>query len=106
MRLQLAEDPGPLAPTISEDARHCQPGVVVQDRARHATEELEADAMPFAEGFVALRRISLHQTGVAVWQVHREEVDLLLYSADHCQRFTEVDLRMSWIVAQRHEHLA
>jgi hypothetical protein len=41
-----------------------------------------------------------------VWQVHREEVDLPFHSADHRQRFTEVDLCVSRIVAQRHEHLA
>ena len=62
--------------------------------------------MPFTEGFRALRRIGLHQAGVAVRQVHREEVDLALDAADYRQRFTEVDLRVSGIVAQRHEHLA
>ena len=39
-------------------------------------------------------------------QIHREEVDLPLLSADHCQRFAKVDLRVSRVVAQRHEHLA
>ena len=106
VRLQLAEDPSPLPPAIAQDARHRQLGVVVQDRARHPAEELEADVVPFAEGFAALRRIGLHQAGVAVRQVHREEVDLPLHPADHRQRFAEVDLRVPGIVAQRHEHLA
>ena len=43
---------------------------------------------------------------VAVRQVHREEVDLPLYPADHRQRFAEVDLRMPGVVAQWHEHFA
>ena len=38
-------------------------------------------------------------------QIHREEVDLPLHSADHCQRFAEVNLCVSRFVAQRHEHL-
>ena len=50
--------------------------------------------------------IGLHQAGVAVRQVHREEVDLPLHPADHRQRFAEVDLRVPRIVSQRHEHLA
>ncbi len=61
--------------------------------------------MPFAEDFAALRRIGLHQAGVAVRQVHRKEVDLLLHPADHRQCFAEVDLRVPRLVSQRHEHL-
>jgi hypothetical protein len=41
-----------------------------------------------------------------VWQVHREEVDLALLACDHRERFAEVDLRVSRIVAQWHKHLA
>jgi hypothetical protein len=66
VRLQLAEDPRPLTLTIAQDARHCQLEVVVQDRTRHAAEELEADVVPFTEGFAALRRIGLYQAAVAV----------------------------------------
>src|ERR1700682_615489 len=104
--LQLAEDFSPQPPAVAQDARHRQLGVVVQDRARHPAEELEADVVPFAEGFATLRRIGLHQTAVAVRQVHRKKMDLLLNSADYSQRFAEVGLRMPRIVAQRHEHLA
>ena len=39
-------------------------------------------------------------------QVHGEEVDLPLHPADLRQRLAKVDLRMSRIMAQRHEHLA
>src|ERR1035441_10529277 len=104
--LQLAEDPRPLTLTIPQDARHRQLEVVVEDRARHPAEELEADVVPFAEGFAALRRIGLHQAAVTVRQVHRKEVYLLLHPADHRQRFAEVDLRVPRIMSQRHEHLA
>jgi hypothetical protein len=72
-------------PAVSQDARHRQLELVVQDRARHTTEELEADAMSVTEGFAALRWIGLHQAAVAVRQIHREEVDLPLHSGDCCQ---------------------
>ena len=52
-----------------------------------------------------LRRIGLHEAGVAVRQVHGKEVDLPFHTADLRQRLAEVDLRMSRIMAQRHEHL-
>src|ERR1035437_4977446 len=100
VRLQLAEDPRPLPPAIAQDARYRQLEVVVQDRARHPAEELEADVVSFAEGFRALPGICLHQAGVAVRQVHRKEVDLPLLPADHRQRFAEVDLRVPWMVSQ------
>src|SRR5208282_3966406 len=81
-------------------------GVVVEDRTRHPAEELEADVVPFAEGFAALGRIGLHQTSIAVRQIHREEVDLALHTCDYRERLAEVGLRMPRIVAQRYEHLA
>src|SRR5215469_531762 len=106
VRLQLTEDSRSQPPAVAQDARHCQLGVVIQDRTRHAAEEVEADPMTITEGLAALRRIGLHQTAVAVRQVHREEVDLALHSANNRERFTEVDLSMSRIVPQGHEHLA
>ena len=39
-------------------------------------------------------------------QIHREEVDLALLTRDHRERFAEVDLCVSGVVAQWHEHLA
>ena len=106
MGLQFTEDSSALTGAIPENARHRQLEVVVEDRSRHSAEELEAHVVPFAKRFAALRRVGLHQTCVAVRQIHREEVDLALLACDHRQRFTEVDLRVSRIVAQRHEHLA
>ena len=61
--------------------------------------------MPGAERLRRLRRIGLHEAGIAVRQVHREEVDLPLYPADHRQRFAEVNLRVPGIMPQWHEHL-
>jgi hypothetical protein len=53
----------------------------------------------FTEGLGALRRIGLHQASIAVRQIHREEVDLALLTRDHRERFAEVDLCVSGIVA-------
>ena len=97
--LQFTEGPRALAPAVSQDARHRQLAVVVEDRTRHPAEELEADVVPFAEGFAGLGRISLHQASVAVRQIHREEVDFAFLTCDYRERFAEVDLRVSRFVA-------
>ena len=106
MRLQLAEHARSLSHPVAQDARHRQRRVVVQDRARHLAEELERGVVPVTERFGGLRRIGLHETGVAVRQVHRKEVDLALDPGDLRQRLTKIHLRMARIVPQRHEYLA
>ena len=106
MGLQLAEHARPLSHPVAQDARHRQLRVVVQDRARHLAEELERGVVPVTERFGGLRRIGLHETGVAVRQVHRKEVDLALDPGDLRQRLAKIHLRMARIVPQRHEHLA
>src|SRR5207253_376986 len=104
--LQFTEDSSALPGAIAEDACNRQLGVVVEDRPRYSAKELEADIVTFTEGLGALRRIGLHQASIAVRQIHREEVDLALLTRDHRERFAEVDLCVSGIVAQWHEHLA
>ena len=106
MGLQFTEDSSALPGAIAEDACNRQLGVVVEDRPRYSAKELEADIVTLTEGLGALRRIGLHQASIAVRQIHREEVDLALLTRDHRERFAEVDLCVSGIVAQWHEHLA
>ena len=65
-----------------------------------------AAVWPSTERLRRLLRIGLHEASVAVRQVKREEVDLLLHTADLRQRLAEVDLRMARIMAQRYKHLA
>jgi hypothetical protein len=98
MRLQLAEHPRPLSPAISQDACDRDLGVVVQNRPRHLAEELERRGVARAERLRRLRRIGLHEPGIAVRQVWREEMDLPLHPADHCPRLAEVRLRMARFV--------
>ena len=106
MRLQLAEHARPLAHPITQDVRHRQRGVVVQDRARHLAEEVERGVVPVAERFGGLRRIGSYKTRVAVRQVHRKEVDLAFHPGDLRQRLAKIHLRMAGIVPQWHEYLA
>ena len=106
VRLQLAEHARPLPGAVAQDARHRQLGVVIQDRHRHAAEERERRHLPGTERLRRLRRIRLHEPGVAVRQVHGKEVDLAFHPADHRQRLAKVGLSMPGVVAQRHEHLA
>jgi hypothetical protein len=106
MRLQLAEGARALPAPIAQDPRDRQLGVVIQDRCRHLAEERERRNVTGTERLRRLRRIGLHKTGIAVRQVHGEEVDLPFHPADHRQRLAEVSLRMPGVVPQRHEHLA
>lgn len=70
-------------------------GVVVQNRLRHLAEELERRSVARAKRLRRLRRIGLHEAGIAVRQVHSEEMDLLLHPADDRPRLAEVRLRMA-----------
>src|SRR5215813_3233267 len=69
-------------------------------------EELECGVVPVTERFGGLRRIGLHETRVAVWQVHRKEMDLALDPGDLRQSLAKIHLRVARIVPQRHEYLA
>src|SRR6516225_4831177 len=91
--------PGRMPPTS-------QPGVVVEDRARHLAEKTKRRIVPIAERFGGFLRIGPDETGVAVRQVHRKKVDLAFDPRDLCQSLAKIHLRMTGIVLQRHKHLA
>ena len=61
--------------------------------------------MAVAERLRRLRRIGLHEAGIAVRQIEGKKVDLLEYTADYRQGFAKVHLGMARRVMQRHEHL-
>ena len=61
--------------------------------------------MPVEKGLGRLRRIGLHEPGVALGKVHHEQMNLLRHPADHRHRFAEVDLRMAGRMDERDEHL-
>ena len=73
---------------------------------RHLAEERKRTVVTIAECFGGLRRIGLHETGIAVRQIHRKKVDLALDPCDLRQRLAKIHLRMARIVPQRNEHLA
>jgi hypothetical protein len=106
VRLQLGEGAGPPPLAAAQDAGHRQPGVVVEDRARHAAEEGEGRVVPVEEGLDPLGRVGLDEAGVRVRQVEAEEVDLAPLAADHRHRLAEVDLGVAGRVGERDEHLA
>src|SRR5271170_6626969 len=105
VRLQLGEHPRPLPLAVTEDARHRDLGVVIQDRLWHAAEECKRPNVAVAEGFRRLCRIADHEAGVRVRQIKSEKVDLALYAADDADRFTKICLSMPWRMHQRYEHL-
>ena len=105
MRPQLGEAAAALARAVAEEARHRQPGVVVEDGARHAAEEAERGVVAVEEGLGPLRRVGLDEARVGVRQVEAEEVDLASLAADHRHRLAEVGLGMAGRMGQRHEHL-
>src|SRR5262252_6074172 len=106
MRLQLAEYPRALTHPAAQDARHRQPGVVVEDRARHLAEKTKRRVVSVAERFGGFLRIGPHKTSVAVRQLHRKKVDLAFDPRDLCQGLAKIHLRMTGIVLQRYKHLA
>jgi len=106
VRLQLAEHPRPLSCSVAQDPGYGDLGVIVENRLRNAAEERERRGVAGAKCLRRLLRIGLHEAGVAVRKVKREEVDLPFHPADLSQRLAEVDLRMSRIMAQRYKHLA
>jgi hypothetical protein len=79
---------------------------VVHDERVLTAEEREGGNVTGTERFRRLRRVDLHKTGIAVRQVHGEEVDRPLHPADHRQRRAEINLRMPGVVPEQHKHLA
>src|SRR5665811_213551 len=80
--------------------------IIVEDRQRHAAEELERRYVPVEEGLRRLRWIGLHETSVRLRQIHAKEMKLLAYPANHAYRFAEIYLRMARRMRQRHEGLS
>jgi len=91
---------------VAQDTRHRQFGVVIQDRRRYAAKEGAHRHVSGAKCLRRLRRVDLHQAGIAVRQVQREGVDLPFHPADHRQSLAEIRLRVPGVMPQRHEHLA
>src|SRR5271165_544954 len=82
VRLQLGEHPRPLPLAVTEDAGHCNLGVVIQYRLWNPAEECKRPNVAVAEGFRCLCRVADHEAGVRMWQVKSEEVDLALDATD------------------------
>ncbi len=62
--------------------------------------------MAVAEGLTGLCPIGPHETGIGLWQVHREDMDLAVPAPDDDRRFAKVDLGMAGVVSQRYKDLS
>jgi hypothetical protein len=105
VRQEAAEQRGPLAGPVGQDARHQAAVVVIEHRLRHAAEEGESLDVTVHPGLGGRRRIGADEAGVAVRQIEGEEVRRLLDAADEHARFAEVGLGVAGRVMQGHEHL-
>ena len=105
VRQEPAEERGPLARAVAQDARHQAAVVVVEHRLRHAAEEREGMDVTVHPGLGGGRRIGPDEAGVAVRQVEGEEMRRLLDPADEHARFAEIGLSVPRRMVQRHEHL-
>src|ERR1035437_9063051 len=72
---------------------------------RDASEELERRVVSVAERLGRLRRIRLDEARVALRQVDRQKVRLLLDAPDLHQSLAEIRLRVPGRVHERDEHL-
>ena len=95
----------PFARAVGQDLGHQATVVVIDDRLRHASEERERMDVTIDPGLCHRRRISPDIAAVAMRKIQHEETRLLLDAADHHRRLTEVCLRVSGRMSQRHEHL-
>ena len=93
-------------PSVSQDLRHRQAGVVVHDTPRYTAQEREGGYVAVSEGLRSLRRGGLDEASVAVGEVQHEVVDLPLHSSDDRLRLAEVALGMARWMHQRYVHLS
>ena len=105
MRQHRAEPLGAAARAVRHDLGNQTSIIVVQNRLRQGTEERKPMDMTIQPSLGVRGRIGADVTGIAVRQIKREEVGLLLHTTDDNQSFAKVGLRMSGRMAQRYEHL-
>lgn len=96
MRLQFTEHARALTTTIAENASNRDLGVVVEDRLRHATEEIEGFDVAVAERLGCLRRIGHHKSCIRMRQMDRQKMDLAQWAIDLGQRLAKISLCVSW----------
>ena len=98
---KLGESPGAFAASVSQDLRHRQLRIVVEDALGHPAQEGEGRGVPVQEGLDGSGRIGLDEAPVAVGQVDDEAVGLPLHPADDDQGLAEVPLGVARQVEQR-----
>src|ERR1700730_1669714 len=94
MALEFREHLRAQALSALHDLGHREPGVVVQDRLRHAAEKVERRHMTIAKGFRRLGRIGLDEAAVRVRQIHTKIMKADLLARDISIRLTKIRLRL------------
>src|SRR5271155_272073 len=105
MTLQLGEGSRLLPFAVAEDPRHRQRGVVIENPRGNTAKIGEGSYVTFEKSFGGFGRKCHHEAIVGMGQVEGKIVGLALHSGNYNQSFTEVGLRFTWCVTQRHEHL-
>lgn len=85
---------------------HREPGVVIQNRLRHAAEKIEGRYMAIAKGFRRLSRIRLLEAAVRVRKIHAKIMEANLLACDVTVRFAKIRLGVTRTMVQGHKHLA
>ena len=105
VRQHLCEHLRPTATAICLYLRNQTAIVVVNHRQRYRAKEAKGVNMPVHPGLRCGRVIGSDVTGVALGQIKRKEVNLLLNTPQHNNGFAEVRLPMPGRMCQRNEHL-
>ena len=105
MRHQFREYTGSFACPITQNAGNSNPGVVVQDRHRYATEKRERRDMCITERLGCLGRVRLQKTRLRMRQIHHQKVDLAFLATDNGKRLTKVRPGLAGRMRQWNKHL-
>jgi len=95
-----------MLPRGRQDLRNEAPIIVVEHRQWDPTEERKCMDVTINPSLGNRSRIGPYKASIAVRQVQREEVSLLLHAANHHHGFTEVGLGMARSMSKWHKHLS
>ncbi len=88
MAQQFGEGPRACPLAVTQNARHRDLQIVIQDRQRNAAEESKGRNMAIQECLRRLCRVGLDEAGIRVRQVEAEHVQLHPHAADHPNALT------------------
>ena len=105
MRLQLCKPTSPDSGAVTQNARHGDLGIFVENGLRDATKESKGRDVAITKRLGCLGWIPLHKHRIRMWKAHHVEVDLAFHASNYTKGLSKIHLRMDWTVRQRHKHL-